>query len=1159
MPERRQGKSVRPGTERIAPVIITDVASSSKDHDPQADRNPPPRERLASLDERLGPVKIGELTISRVELYRMGAKLTDSLTGTDSSLLLQPDGALIDAIRFDPLMVEHHIKSSLSAGAPDVIVVLFELASNRSPSTPAILDASAGHAPSASMNKVNKLLNALQAMRTFESSAIASGMPTWVDRLKSRGMLTAALGMQLYGIYSGLVGIRDGLRQSDLTEVAVSSGEIGAEFTSILTEHGLLKTGQQMLRQGDRVLVGFKATTAGKSLLRGAGLMASILTLPFDIYHAINAFDAAAKSKGKEAMDHYVAAGMNVASAGLSVALGSAALAGFGSTGVAGLVACAVLILGSRIYAAARQVDDIDDYIELSVNERWRSGWFAFTGQDLDSDVMERYQVERTRVAYAKALEAQARNLLRGELEPSVEALFNGRFQVEMQPTQHWKLQWADGEQPYREVNTPQVVEGDDVIDASKGLDRAPAMTVGLPGKDKGIYWQLGGGNDQVHGVHDRPNYFSFSTGKKNLTGGYKNDVFMFHASETLKTPIANATNALHGGAGSDTLSIKGELPDFNGSHAYTGHEISLPGGLSLLRSHEDTNPVHYATITSIENVETLPRGYSRVIGNRHANTITLNGMEDSATGGDGDDLFYLMGNTSRVDGGPGKDRYYIAVKSGEVRISEDGKEPSIIELGYPMEGIKDWWVQDTSLKLTLSDDAETADSRREVFITGVYIQLENRRILRNDALLFVTHDGFTFKPDLPDELATPEDQPIDAIIVKQGMSPPAPVIFNGGTGASPDVPAERYFVPRECHHPVFIIPQQPTKPTTTLFLDYDDSELESVHAQYHVENRTISYWYWLTYRDMNLVLTFTDGTRITLKHWIKHDQGVPSNVAGILMSTGVSLVRPIVLVLRDGTSYRVGTGRFSYHDDHRNPGNREIDCRQALRRRAGRYVFSSPVEEVIRLPARPQRISLPERQHTSIYVLEGNMSTYEVHPSPGATLRLCTASMTESSIWNVHADTFDINLDRTDIFIGTTWILLGDVRLLFVPDDRKPQEIVYVNLSSGRYQLDTRSDKARLLHLNARFHADVVSVLDEIQAHEADDSLATTFLGVDGVRLIDGTPGAMFYDTLEQRWVLDRDDTREVNSADLEIDNLAAPHDDFVKTVHTDHTQPFP
>ncbi|MFL6967072.1 hypothetical protein ACJ6X8_12655 [Pseudomonas alvandae] len=1101
-----------------------------------------PRETIANLDERLGPVKIGELSISRVELYYMGARLSQSATQTESALLLQPDAALIDAIQFDPLMVENHIQAQTSPDAPDAAALLFELASVRSSSTPPLFDTTPGQVPSESMNKLDKLIDALRKMEALKSQPVAPGKPKWVNTVKSQSMITAGLGMQAYGLYSGVMGIRDGLQKGNYLDVAIAAAEIGGEVTSILVEQGITQTGKEMLRHGDKVLKGFGTTSMGKWLVRGAGLMASVITLPFDIYQAIKAFDAAGKTSGKQAMDHYVAGGMSVASAGLTVAIGAAALAGFSSAGPIGLLACATLILGATIYGAVRQVDDIDDYIELSINERWRSGWFAFTGQDLDTNVLERYQVEQTRTSYTKTLKEQARKLLDGELKPSVEAIVSGHFNVEMQPVKYWKFQWKDGELPYQQVNVPTVAQSDDRIDASNGLDRVSGVITGESGKNKGVYWQLGAGNDQVIGVRDKPNYFSFSTGKKNLTGGTEDDAFMFQASESLKTPATEAMNALHGGAGNDTVSLQGQVHPFD-DLAYTGHEIDLTGGISLLKSHADTAPVYYAKMTSIENVETLPGGSSRVVGDRQANRITLNGFDDTATGGGGDDQFRLMGQFNRVDGGPGNDRYFIAVESGSVHIAEDGKDLSIVEFDCPLEAIQGWWVQGTSLKVTVSRGVDAELSPREVFLTDVYAQVEGSRTLRNDALLFMTRDGFTLKPDLPAELLLPGDHEISVIITKQGVPALPPIIFNGGTDVLLPALDDSYFIPRGCNSPVIQLQESHPRASTTLFVDYDADELDTVSAHYHVDSRYVGHFNYLTYSDMRLVLQFSDGTRLTLKHWLKNAPGIPSNVTGTLMSTGVALAHPIILTLRDGSSYRVGAPQMSFYDDHRNPGIREIEGRHALHRRGGRYLFQSPTHEVVRLPAKPQIVKLPERQHTSIYSLQGNASSYEIHPSPGATIQLSSTSAAHRSFWELHTQALDVNLNHDDLRVGKTWLLMDDVRvsLAQVSDGHESLDTVHVMLASGScYQIDFRSAKARLLSIDAGPSTNALTLEREIKAHEAQDSLATTFLSVGGVRLADGTHGAIFYDTQEHRWVVDTDETREVTSSDLVVGTVA-------------------
>ncbi|WP_339478692.1 MULTISPECIES: calcium-binding protein [unclassified Pseudomonas] len=1153
-------ESAQHEVKRITSVLVTDLvpnrgAASAK---PRPQSAPVSQAHLLELDRRLGSVKIGELSVSRVELHRMGAQLDGSSAGTDLPPLLQPDGALIDTIQFDPLKVEQHIKAQPSAEAPDATLMLFELASVRSPGTPPLFDTRPGSAPSSSMTQLDKLLNTLRAAEAKKNQPAASSMPKWVNKLKSKTMVTAGLGMQVYGIYSGLLGIRDGLQKGDATEVGVNAGEIAGEAASMLVERGLSQTGtmlvqnkevlRQTLRNGDKVLKGFLATSQGVWLIRGASLMAAVLTLPFDIYLAIRALDAAVTTTGKQAMDHYVNAGFSLTSAGLSVAIGVAALAGFNSAGPVGLLACATLILGARIYGAVRQVDDIDDYIELSVGERWRSGWFAFTGQDLDASVLERYQVEHTRVSYAKALKEQAQKLLDGEMKSSVEAIVSGRFDVEMRPVKHWKFYWKDGEEPYQAINTPTVVDSDDVIYAANGLDKVPGVSVGEPGKNKGIYWQLGGGDDQVFGVRDKSNYFSFTTGKKNLTGGDENDAFIFQVDETLKTPTTDAMNALHGGAGTDTVSLQGQVPSLN-TLTYIGHEIDLRDGISLLKAPDDTAPVRYATMTEIENVETVPGGSSRVLGSREANTITLNGSNDTATGREGDDVFRLMGYNSRVDGGQGKDRYFVALKGGEVEITEDGQELSIIELDCAMEAISHWQVQGTSLNVKILRGADGYDMPRQVSIIDAYQTVDTYRILRNDAVLFITQDGFTLKPDLPGKLESMHDHDISMVVLEHGVSPTAPVIFNGGVGVLPHASLENYFIPRGCNDPAFEIQERRDKTTTTLYLDYDSTELQDVRD---VTSRDVGHFSYLTYSDMSLTLQLSDNTQLTLKHYSKNGAGAPTNVAGILMSSGVTLVHSIILVLRDGTSYRVLQPRTSYLDDHRQPGKRVVDGSHALRRRNGHYLFNRPMDEVIRLAAKPQKITVPERRHNNIYVLEGNASAYEIHPSPGATLRLLTTSEIESSAWTVYTDTLSKDLDYTDLRVGEGWILIDDVRLLVeqTPASGKPKESVYVVLASGNcYLIDLSEAKARLLSMDIRRPTLIPPILQEILAHQADDRLATTFLSVEGICLIDGTPGAIFYDTLEQRWVVDSDDTRQVLSSELTIATALGYH-----RKHTDN-----
>jgi len=130
------------------------------------------------------------------------------------------------------------------------------------------------------------------------------------------------------------------------------------------------------------------------------------------------------------------------------------------------------MIVGAKIYGAVRAVDDIDDYIELTVNERWRAGWFAFTGQDQDKALMDRYLVAKTTADYAKALKTRSLGWLDNEFKESIDVIVNGRFEVKMQPTRLYRFQWDEsrGETPYVTEDRPAISDTDDSYDARDGL-----------------------------------------------------------------------------------------------------------------------------------------------------------------------------------------------------------------------------------------------------------------------------------------------------------------------------------------------------------------------------------------------------------------------------------------------------------------------------------------------------------------------------------------------------------------------------------------------------------------------------------------------------------------------------------------------------------------
>ncbi|WP_248745591.1 calcium-binding protein [Pseudomonas sp. MWU12-2037] len=1135
-------------------IVISDLVANPAVKKPSTSPVPSPargRAGLAELDARLGPVTLDSFVISRVELYDMGARLRGRALDSADPQLQGSGRILVEGLQFDPDELQHHLETGDDADQRP-IDVLFEIGSQRSLQAPPLLGTEKPALATNLMKHLNQLLVRLQNLQILTHKYVTFSLPSWIDTAKSRSMLTAGSGMQAYGIYSGLVGIREALKKRDVTEAAVNAGSIGAELTSVLVERGLRKTGEALLSQGGRIFQGFRATSAGLLVSRSAGLLGNVLTLPFDIHSAVVAFNNAAKASGKEAMDHYVTAGFSIASATLSLALGAAAAAGFSSAGPLGLVACAVLIVGAKIYSAVRQVDDIDDYIELSVNERWRSGWFAFTGQALDQEVMDRYLVERTRVDYGKALETRARALLDVEMKETLAGVVNGSFHVELEPVKHWAARWDEGEeQPYTTVNTPVVREGDDVIDAAKGLGQIPGLVSGTPGEKKGLLWQLGGGNDRVIGVRDKPNYFAFSTGKKTLTGGDRDDAFLFQTQATLTSPNVPAISALQGGDGQDTLSLQGQVPSRN-SFRFVGHAVDLDSGtLGLRRNAADLNPVAYATLDSIEHVETLAGGSSRVNGNSQANHITLQGSDDQASGGDGDDHFILKGTQSRVAGGAGKDHYRITPAGRTVILDEDGGEPSTIELDWPMERIQSWRIVDTALVVTSLRDENGVLPSHQLTIRDVY-RHDGGRQLQNDLLLFVTQEGHTLKPDLPATLEGTDDQDIRVTVLVLGKLPPAPQPVNGGEYRLPGASTNGYFIARKTLDTTFLVTPDEARPSTTLFLDYDSAEIEQVSARYLVQSKSIGAFNYLSYSEASLSLRFDDQTQLTLKDWVVEGAGKATDVGAALHTTGFDLNHGIVLVLRDGSSYQVGAPTASYLDDSRNPGIRSIDGRASLRRRTGNCLFRSPESQSALLKDHPQRVDFKAGGASTIYTLEGMSSTYELYPCSGATIRLSTpgalAKITNASTWYIHTQASAQIVTPGDIRIAPQQLWVGNIRFLLPAHDdpAQPMDLIYIVVTSGaRYEVDRIFDQLLLQELDARAHADLDAIKRCIEQHQADDQLASNRVRIKGLRVIsDSTSSArsqtdyaaITYDTLTQQWRTDNDEASLVDPADLFI-----------------------
>ncbi|MHB2250012.1 calcium-binding protein [Pseudomonas fitomaticsae] len=1102
---------------------------------------------LTDLDALFGPLRIGEFSVSRQTLAALGGRVDGQAISVTNTYFSEPDQAFIDALEFDTAQMEQRMRAVPSPENQQIPPLLYEIVTQRSPdAAPLMREIPTGEFAEA-MNKINHLLHATQRL-DIRRAPLPEHLPDWVDKAKSRGMTSMGVGMQAYGLYSAYIGAIDALKKGDTAEALINVGGGISEITSLGVEYALSKTGEQMIRQGSMAFEQFGKTSMGKWLCRAAGLIASVLTLPFDIYTAIKSFNDAAKVQGKEAQDLYVTGGLSVFSGALSLALGCAALAGFQAAGPVGIAAAAIMIVGAKIYGAARAVDDIDDYIELTVNERWRAGWFAFTGQDQDKALMDRYLIAKTTADYAKALKTRSLGWLNSEFRESVDVIVNGRFEVKSQPTRIYYYEWKKGESPYKTEHLPVVVDTDDVYDAKDGLPTSDSI-ISRSKSDpaKGVFWNLGSGHDTVQGVRNKANFFSYGSGRKVLQGGDKGDSFLFQsASEALSYDPLKA-GELSGGDGIDLLWLQGthqhldHIPD---PPRHLGYDIDLKSGKLLLRPVDPKlEPVLHSTLKSIEKVETLAGAVNRVTGSDQADIITANG-DDHVDAGAGDDQISLNGIFGSVDGGRGNDTYYINATSRRVSISEDGEEPSKVYLGIPLEAIQRWYIRADALVIESLCDDHPRSPQRELALEAVYRTADGKRSLRNDKWVFITQDGYHLQPAWPAETPDLADLPVSVTVINPGAAKTSPVQVNGGPYHLSDKAHSHYFIPRQPYNKP-LTARQRNKPThSTLYVDYDSTEINEVRAVYVVAKSEPNAFTFLSYTNVHFTITFHNaGGLLSLHGAVIEKPGRKSDRGAGIMTSGWQMNHSLTLVMRDGVSYHLGFPDNSSHDDARNPGYRLIQSPASLQKRAGQYTFVRPSVEKRTLKATSQRIDFRAAEHNSTYWLEGRSSTYELFPASHTSIRLSTADadarVSGSSTWHIHTQHLQDPVTHSDLSIKDNLLTIGSIHV-HLPDSNDPAlplETIEVVVTSGnRYRINALFEVIGLCAIDARTYSSVQAIAQEVRDHQQRDELETAEVPVRNIGLRGTAAGKISYNVDTDLWHTESAPSRSIPIGHLVI-----------------------
>lgn len=1101
-------------------------------------------DQLKIVDSVFGPLQIGNISITRVSLYALGATFDGQPLSGKSTFFRVPKRSFINALQFSAVDIEHHMKSSTGKDSYLLTTLLFEMASERPLTAPHLIRESSQVSTDEGnyRSKLVKLLDSAQKLDLYHAN-LPKHNPRWVSLAKSYAALGSSVGIQAFGIFMGLRGVVDAIKANNTTEVAINSLGIGTEVGSIVVDIAVSKIASNMLSAGQGALMDFAKTRFALRLGRSGGLIGGALTLPFDIFTAVRSINAAENAVGKEAMDHYVSAGLSITSAAMTIILGAAALAGFSFAGPVGLAAGAILAIGSQIYGAVRVVDDIDDYIELTLDERWRTGWFSFCMMDPDQAVQNRYLLAKTRLQHAKQLKETARKLLDGQLKDTTEAIVNGKFEVHLKPSRVRKRNWWTKQDRWETIQVPEIKGGDDIIDARNGVSKdTPGAELGTVGENKGILWFISEGQDSIKGVENKPNSFHYRSGKKQLTGGEKDDRFVFEGAGDLLVQDAQFSeySTLKGGAGNDTLVLAGS--NYTRRTDRKGYDVDLLAQtLQVIATdpsvEEGEKYTLHSLLESIENVETVSGAISVVTGSDKRNIINSRG-QDTINAGPGNDQIHLTYPGATASGEAGIDEYIIDHKPGRIAIIEDGTEESIVLLNWKYELIESWAIENGALIIS-SRFAFADDPKSVVIIQGLYKKDANNFVLQNNKFTFMTGDGYSLKlpdaPDLPDSIENGHNLEIEVVVVKKG-TPERPLILHAPECLIDHQRDASYYLPRSRKNTTIRLVKR-AEAVVRLHLDYDISELTQVEAHFTSGEKKSN---GELFAGCDLIYHFDHNT---LKFGLfAYAEGglAPRNMIRILRTMAARPNYRVVLIFKGGVTVNL---QLTPETDvcpleSHNPNDFDTWTTQLslpLPRRTDQTPFELPETKPFKFDRAGcgSLFSYPEQ--TSIQNLEGTGSTYLIHLVADIAIRLSTpgalanapARLPYSSTWDLDATKLgkvEIRLENNQLHIGTC--------IIHLPEYESEDLIDQVRVITEKgvvHTVDLSFDRVYLDGLDARFFEDPGSAKDLPEAFAA---MANQEIKVRNIVLADNRPEALSYNFPAHGWILRRDKSRVEYSA---------------------------
>ena len=178
---------------------------------------------LLALDQSLGPLVVGELTVQRRDLAAMGAYMAGKPVKAHHLAVREADQTLLDAIRFSASRLHRCLRRNDSV-SDNSAALLFEFAALRSLQAPPLLLAKPGDEHPGAVGKLDNLLRSVQKTNLNQAAQL-EGMPRWVEPKKSRSLAVMGAGLAAYGYYSAISALAEAIKNGRTTPGPAQANE----------------------------------------------------------------------------------------------------------------------------------------------------------------------------------------------------------------------------------------------------------------------------------------------------------------------------------------------------------------------------------------------------------------------------------------------------------------------------------------------------------------------------------------------------------------------------------------------------------------------------------------------------------------------------------------------------------------------------------------------------------------------------------------------------------------------------------------------------------------------------------------------------------------------------------------------------------------------